>query len=100
MRSITPEKVQGAESSLIKSPKDLGQRLRAHRKSLGLTLQEVSDTSLLGLRFLSELERGKENASLGKTLRAAQALGMEVLVLSRQDVAKVIRLLNQADHQP
>ncbi|MDX1571137.1 MAG: helix-turn-helix domain-containing protein [Xanthomonadales bacterium] len=84
----------------VHTPEALGQLVRDHRKRLKLTLQEVSDTSMLGLRFLSEMERGKENASLGKTLRALQAVGLEVLVLPRADAARVMRTLEAEGDDP
>lgn len=94
------QKKMGRKYARVQTPQALGELVRRHRKRLKLTLQEVSDTSMLGLRFLSEMERGKENASLGKTLRALQAVGLEVLVLPRADAVRVMRMLDdQGDEQ-
>lgn len=73
----------------VRTPLELGQLVRDHRKRASITLQDVSDISRLGTRFLSEMERGKENVSLGKTLQALQALGLEMIVLPRADAARL-----------
>jgi transcriptional regulator with XRE-family HTH domain len=43
-----------------------------------LTLDQVYSASGLSTRFLSEFERGKPNASLGRVMDALQALGLEM----------------------
>ena len=62
----------------IRAAKDLGATLRAARKKAGLTLAECAGANGVGIRFLSELERGKETASLGKALKIAASLGVRV----------------------
>jgi transcriptional regulator with XRE-family HTH domain len=58
----------------------LGNLARAHRKSRNLTLATVSGLSGLSIRFLSEFERGKPTAEIGKVLQALRILGLEVAV--------------------
>jgi len=60
--------------------RDLGTLARAHRKNKQLTLNTLSGLSNLSIRFLSEFERGKETAELGKVLKALRILGLEVVV--------------------
>jgi len=67
----------------IKTARELGQIIRDTRKSQNLTLERVSGMSHLGMRFLSELERGKETAELGKALRVIQKLGLEIVLQPR-----------------
>ena len=43
----------------------------------------ISAFGNLGTRFLSELERGKATAELGKVLKALQTLGLEVVIQPR-----------------
>ncbi len=62
----------------IVSSKDLGSLLREARRRAGLTLAECAGASGVGIRFLSELERGKESAELGLALRVAAALGIRL----------------------
>ncbi len=59
---------------------DLGSLARAHRKEKHLTLSTLSGLSNLSIRFLSEFERGKPTAEIGKVLKALKILGLEVVV--------------------
>jgi HTH-type transcriptional regulator/antitoxin HipB len=59
---------------------ELGKLARAHRKTRHLTLDTVSGLSNLSIRFLSEFERGKPTAEIGKVLKALKILGLEVIV--------------------
>ncbi len=64
----------------LESPAALGQWARRARKAQGLTLKALGDRAGLGIRFLSEFERGKETAELGKALTALTALGLKVIL--------------------
>ncbi len=75
----------------ISTTEDLGHLVRAHRKSKGLTLETAAGLGNLSIRFLSEFERGKETAEIGKILKALRALGLEVIVQPRPGAK------NQAD---
>ena len=59
---------------------ELGALARAHRKTRHLTLDTLSGLSNLSIRFLSEFERGKPTAEIGKVLKALKLLGLEVIV--------------------
>ena len=67
----------------IQSAEDLGRLVRAHRKGKGLTLETVSGLGNLSTRFLSEFERGKETAEIGKVLKALRTLGLDISVQPR-----------------
>jgi HTH-type transcriptional regulator/antitoxin HipB len=67
----------------IHTAEDLGHLVRAHRKGKGLTLETVSGLGNLSTRFLSEFERGKETAEIGKILKALRTLGLDVIVQPR-----------------
>ncbi|MGC9127601.1 MAG: hypothetical protein ACP5GA_02575, partial [Acidithiobacillus sp.] len=54
----------------------LGRIARGHRKRRRLTLETVSGPENLSPRFLSEFERGKETAEIGKVLKALSLLGI------------------------
>jgi len=64
------------------NPKKLGQFLRQSRQQAGLTLEELAARTGMSLRFLSELERGKDGASLGRVMQVAAALGVELQPLA------------------
>lgn len=53
----------------------LGERLRRARKAEGLTLREVSVRTGLGYQYISELERGNGNPTLGALESIAAASG-------------------------
>ena len=57
--------------------------IRTHRKGHGLPLMVTAALAGLGIRFLSELERGKETAEIGKALKALEALGLDVIIQPR-----------------
>ena len=58
----------------------LGNLIRQHRKSMHLTQRDAAGLCGVGERFLSELERGKPSASLGKTVQVLKRLGLKILV--------------------
>ncbi len=70
-------------NTALARPAELGAALRAQRKAQGLTLEQLSGLSGLGMRFLSELERGKATAELGKTLEVARLLGLDCYLVPR-----------------
>lgn len=53
----------------INSMKVLGQAIRARRKELGYSQQEMADYCGCGTRFISDLENGKETIQFGKASR-------------------------------
>jgi len=71
----------------IKTAAELGAVIRAFRKNRHLTLEKVSGLSNLSMRFLSELERGKATAELGKVLEALSILGLEVIIQPRGETS-------------
>lgn len=56
----------------------LGQRLRARRKALGKTMQQVASGSGLTIGFISQIERGLSTPSLASLFNVAKALGTTV----------------------
>ncbi|MFH1924268.1 MAG: helix-turn-helix domain-containing protein [Planctomycetota bacterium] len=67
----------------IASVKQLGALIRSQRKKAGVLQADAADLTGVGTRFLSELERGKESAEVGKVLSVIHRLGLEVWVLPR-----------------
>ena len=58
----------------------LGVAVRQARKAHGLTQAELAGLAGTGPRFISELERGKERAELGKVLDVLAVLGLRLLM--------------------
>ncbi len=67
----------------VHSTADLGRLVRAYRKNKGLTLETVAGLGNLSIRFLSEFERGKDTAEIGKILKTLRTLGLEIHVRAR-----------------
>lgn len=76
---IEEDSIYGA----VQTAEELGRLARAHRKHRRLTLETVSGLGNLSTRFLSEFERGKETAEIGKVLKALRTLGLEVIIQPR-----------------
>lgn len=68
---------------IVASPVALGRLIRQRRKGDRMTQSEAAALCGVGNRFLSELERGKATAELGKTLRVLRGLGLELSVTPR-----------------
>ncbi|MBP9707332.1 MAG: helix-turn-helix transcriptional regulator [Oligoflexales bacterium] len=60
--------------------RDLGLRVREVRKKLDMDQAKTAGLSGVGVRFLSELERGKESVSMEKVLSVLRRLGLELWV--------------------
>jgi len=58
--------------------KDIGQIIRQTRKAMNITQKDLALTSGTGLRFIVDLEKGKETCQLGKTLTVLQTLGIRI----------------------
>ena len=68
----------------VRTSEDVGRLMRSHRRAKGLSLERVAGLSNVGVRFLSEVERGKPTAEMGKVLRVLLTLGLDVQVRSRE----------------
>jgi transcriptional regulator with XRE-family HTH domain len=64
---------------------DVGERLRAIRTLRRLTLRMVAERTGLSESFLSQVERGRANASVASLKRMAAALGVNVADLFEPD---------------
>jgi HTH-type transcriptional regulator/antitoxin HipB len=62
--------------------KDIGKLIRDTRKRLGVTQRALALTSGTGLRFVIDLERGKETCEIGKALTILQTLGIKMTLTS------------------
>ncbi len=62
----------------MESALELGALVRARRKAEGFTQSRAAALCGVGPRFLSELERGKPTAELGKVLRVLRGFGIVV----------------------
>jgi y4mF family transcriptional regulator len=67
---------------------DLGKAIREERKAQGLTQEQLAGLTGVGVRFVGELEAGKDSCQLGRALQVAAALGLSLSVHSRQETAR------------
>lgn len=59
----------------------LGAVIRQARKAHGLTQSQLAGLAGAGVRFVSELERGKPGAEIGKVLDVLAVLGLRLRVV-------------------
>lgn len=65
--------------------KDLGQTIKETRKLHKLTQEQLAASSGVGLRFLRELEQGKESCQINKILDVINMLGLKLAITKRMD---------------
>ena len=75
----------------------LGGLIRDARKAQGLTQQEFADVAGVGVRFLSELERGKETAEVGLVLKVLATAGYDLIAEHRSHGSPFAHLLDHAE---
>lgn len=61
----------------------LGQLIRAERKRQQLTQEQLAGVAGVGVRFVRELEGGKESCRVGLALTVLDTLGLSVSITSR-----------------
>ena len=68
---------------LITDAKSFGAALRTRRKTLNYTQAFLAENTGFSVSFISDLERGKSTAELGKALYLANMLGLDIEVKGR-----------------
>lgn len=63
--------------------KSLGQAIRERRKELNYTQVFLAEFTGLSVTFISDVERGKSTAEIGKIIELLHVLGMDVFVERR-----------------
>jgi HTH-type transcriptional regulator / antitoxin HipB len=69
------------------TPEQIGKLIRNTRKSLGVTQKNLALASGTGLRFVIDLEKGKETCEIGKALTILNTLGITI-TLTPPEAAK------------
>ena len=62
------------------TPAEIGHIVRAARRAQGLRQDQLAGAAGVGVRFLSELERGKPTVRLEKVLAVLDALGCRISI--------------------
>lgn len=60
------------------TPEEIGQAVQRARKTLGLRQRDLAFACGTGIRFIVDLEKGKQTCQLGKALQIMGMLGITV----------------------
>jgi len=82
----------------IQTTQELGDLVRACRKEQHATQAELAALCNVGVRFISDLENGKQTIELGKTLHVLQCLGLDMAITPRSWVKEQMSITR--DKQP
>ena len=74
---------------IIHNPSELGRLASQTRSELGLRQSDVHAHTRLATRFIGEVEHGKETAQIGKVMDMLESLGLELIIRSKSEEAKV-----------
>lgn len=77
---------KGMVMSAIANTEAFGVLVRAERRSQKLTQEQLAGLAGVGVRFVRELEAGKESCQLGRALQVAQTLGLVVALSTRREI--------------
>ena len=67
----------------ITDAKSYGEAIRKRRKELGYTQACLAEFTGFSVSFISDLERGKATAEIGKSIYLANLLGMDLCMENR-----------------
>ena len=62
----------------IRSVEELGEAIRTRRKELHYTQAFLAEFTGFSVSFISDVERGKATAEIGKTLQLLMILGLDL----------------------
>ena len=66
------------------TPNQLGTIIRHERKRQGLTQPNLALISGSGVRFIVDVEHGKETCQIGKILKLLNSLGLDIDVVTKR----------------
>ncbi|MCR5415159.1 MAG: helix-turn-helix domain-containing protein [Kiritimatiellae bacterium] len=70
----------------------IGAKIKAIRKSQGVSQETLAGLAGTGQRYISELERGKPTARIREMLKVLDALGAGLYIADRKEVKEWNRL--------
>ena len=73
---------------VLKDSKSFGKAVRMYRKKQGATQIQLAAAANTGVRFIGDLENGKQTVQLDKALRVAHILGMKIEVPNLHEAAR------------
>jgi len=66
----------------------IGKKVRAVRRQQGMRQEDLALVAGTAVRFISELENGKQTCQVGKVLSVLDALGVRVELVGAMDAKK------------
>ena len=76
------------EFNKLVSTKDIGLLIKTTRKAQGVTQEQLAGVANTGIRFISDLEKGKPTIQVNKLLNVLSALGLGMYIFSKWDLNK------------
>jgi len=74
---------------IARNPTELGQVAEKTRSELGLRQTDLHQLTKLEIRFIGEVEHGKDSAQIGKVMELLDSLGLEVVLRPKANDTKV-----------
>ena len=71
--------------NIIQNTAELGRKVRELRRAQKITQAQLAGLANTGIRFISDLENGKETCHIGKVLRVLETLGVDMLIRNPYD---------------
>ena len=92
--------IREMSENFVTSGENLGARLRARRKAIGKTMQQVADEASLTIGFISQIERGISTPSLASLYNVAKALDASVDMFVSQAPKRSHSVVTHAGQRP
>jgi transcriptional regulator with XRE-family HTH domain len=92
--------IREMSENFVTSGENLGARLRARRKAIGKTMQQVADEASLTIGFISQIERGISTPSLASLYNVAKALDASVDMFVSQAPQRSHSVVTHAGTRP
>lgn len=81
---LDPEREnESVDMTKVTSTAEIGRLVRERRRQAGLTLKDAAGMAGVGVRFLSELERGKPTLQIGLAIEVLHLFGLDLYVQPR-----------------
>lgn len=64
--------------AIITNASDIGEAIKSARKNQNMTQEQLAAVAGVGVRFVRELEQGKESCHIGKAITVLNMLGLTV----------------------
>ena len=63
---------------IITNASDIGEAIKSARKKQNMTQEQLAAVAGVGVRFVRELEQGKESCHIGKAITVLSMLGLNL----------------------